>query len=169
MSTNPEKYRLLPELNAESFAALKADIAERGVVVPVLVDEFGAIIDGHNRARTCRELGINNYPVEVRSGLSEADKRTLTRKLNAPRRHLSRQQVRQLIADQSRDTPDWADRRISRELGVDHKTVRCSAWASAKSPRHPFSVTPSRGERRSMTRGATARHRQLDQWHTEKR
>jgi ParB-like chromosome segregation protein Spo0J len=123
MSANPEKYQLLPELDPESFAALKADIAARGVIVPVLVDEFGAIIDGHNRARACRELGINDYPVEVRSGLSEADKRTLARKLNVLRRHLSREQVRQLIGDQLRDTPEWADRRIGRELGVDHKTV----------------------------------------------
>jgi ParB-like chromosome segregation protein Spo0J len=123
MSANPEKYQLLPELDPESFAALKTDIAERGVIVPVLVDEFGAIIDGHNRAQACRELGINDYPVEVRSGLSEADKRTLARKLNVLRRHLSREQVRQLIADQLRDTPEWADRRIGRELSVDHKTV----------------------------------------------
>jgi len=123
MSTNPEKYQMLAELDRESFAALKADIAARGVIVPVLVDEFGAIIDGHNRARACGELGINDYPVEVRSGLSEADKRTLARKLNVLRRHLSREQVRQLIGDQLRDTPEWADRRIGRELGVDHKTV----------------------------------------------
>jgi ParB-like chromosome segregation protein Spo0J len=123
MSADPEKYQLLPELDPESFAALKADIAARGIIVPVLVDEFGAIIDGHNRARACRELGINDYPVEVRSDLSEADKRTLARKLNMLRRHLSREQVRQLIGDQLRDTPEWADRRIGRELGVDHKTV----------------------------------------------
>src|SRR5262249_2770304 len=123
MSANPEKYQLLPELDPDSFAALKADIAARGVIVPVLIDEFGIIIDGHNRARACRELGINDCPVEVRSGLSEADKRTLPRKLNVLRRHLSREQVRQLIGDQLRDTPEWADRRIGRELGVDHKTV----------------------------------------------
>ena len=121
--TKPEKYQLLPELRREEFEALKQDIAERGVIVPVVVDEFGAILDGHNRARACRELGINYYPVEVRSGLSEADKRVFARKLNVLRRHLTREQVRQLIGDQLRDTPEWADRRIGRELGVDHKTV----------------------------------------------
>lgn len=70
-----EKYQLLPELPPEQFEALKTDIAERGVVVPVVVDEFGAILDGHNRARACRELGINDYPVEMRSGLSEEERR----------------------------------------------------------------------------------------------
>ena len=105
MSANPEKYQLLPELDPESFAALKADIGERGVQIPVLVDEYGAILDGHNRARACRELGINDYPVEVRSGLSEPEKRSLARKLNVLRGHLTRDQVRQLIADQLRGHP----------------------------------------------------------------
>jgi hypothetical protein len=114
---------------AAGFEALKQDIAERGVLVAVVVDEFGAILDGHNRARACRELGINDYPVEVRSGLSETDKRVLARKLNVLRRHLSREQVRQLIADQLQETPDWANRRIGRELGVDHKTVAAARVA----------------------------------------
>jgi ParB-like chromosome segregation protein Spo0J len=123
MSLKPEKYQLLPALPPEQFEALKADIAERGVVVPVLVDEFGAIIDGHNRARACRELGINDYPVQVQSGLSEEEKRALSRKLNALRRHLNRDQVRALIADQLRETPSWSNNRIAGGLGVDDKTV----------------------------------------------
>jgi len=31
------------------FEALKADIAERGVVVPIDIDEDGEILDGHHR------------------------------------------------------------------------------------------------------------------------
>src|SRR5260370_20257537 len=121
--SRPEKYQLLPELPPEQFDALKADIAERGVIVAVVVDEFGAILDGHNRAKACRELGINDYPVEVRSGLSEPEKRVLARNLNALRRHLTREQVRALIADLLRDTPDWSNRRIAGGPGLDHKTV----------------------------------------------
>jgi ParB-like chromosome segregation protein Spo0J len=133
----PEKYQLLPELPREQFQALKADIAERGVIVAVLVDEFGAILDGHNRARACRELGINDYPVEVRSGLTEAEKRALARNLNALRRHLTREQVRSLIADQLRDTPEWSNRRVAGGLGVDDKTVasvRMGLMATAEFP-----------------------------------
>ena len=133
----PEKYQLLPELPPEQFQALKADIAERGVIVAVLVDEFGAILDGHNRARACRELGINDYPVEVRPGLTEAEKRALARNLNALRRHLTREQVRSLIADQLRDTPEWSNRRVAGGLGVDDKTVasvRMGLMATAEFP-----------------------------------
>lgn len=118
-----EKYQLLPALPPEQFQALKADIAERGVIVPIIVDEFGTIIDGHNRAQACRELGKNDYPTEVRAGLSEEEKRALSRKINALRRHLSRYQVRQLIADQIKETPTWSNNRIAGALGVDDKTV----------------------------------------------
>jgi ParB-like chromosome segregation protein Spo0J len=118
-----EKYQLLPALPPEQFEALKADIAERGVIVPVIVDEFGIIIDGHNRARACRELGKNDYPVEVQTGLSEEEKRALSRKLNALRRHLSRDEVRQLIAEQVKETPTWSNARLAAGLGVDDKTV----------------------------------------------
>jgi len=33
------------------FKALKADIAERDVVVPIDIDEDGTILDGHHRYR----------------------------------------------------------------------------------------------------------------------
>jgi ParB-like chromosome segregation protein Spo0J len=170
MSTNPEKYQLLPELDPESFAALKADIAARGVVVPVLVDEFGAIIDGHNRARACRELGVNDYPVEVRSGLSEADKRTLARKLNVLRRHLSREQVRQLIGDQLRDTPEWADRRIGRELGVDHKTVgavRADLGSTGEIPQLTKTVGSDEKARPAKQSRRSRKQATGDQWHDD--
>jgi len=55
----------------------------------------------------------------VRSGLSEVEKRTFARKANALRRHLSRDQVRDLIGAQLRETPEWANNRIAQALGVD--------------------------------------------------
>ena len=50
------KYQLLPDLPVAEFEALKADIAERGVVVPIDIDEDGEILDGHTRFRAWREL-----------------------------------------------------------------------------------------------------------------
>ncbi len=44
-----EKYQVMPSMPPEQFAALKADIAERGVLVPIDVDEDGHILDGHHR------------------------------------------------------------------------------------------------------------------------
>jgi ParB-like chromosome segregation protein Spo0J len=81
-----EKYQVMPALPAEDYEALKADIAARGVMVAIEVDEYGNILDGYNRIKVCRELGINDYPVVVRSGLSEAEKLTHARRVNLLRR-----------------------------------------------------------------------------------
>jgi ParB-like chromosome segregation protein Spo0J len=117
-------YQLMPDMSPAEFEALKADIAQRGVVVPIDVDEHGNILDGHNRYRAWAELKKNEPPpMIVREGLSEQEKRAFARKNNILRRHLTREQVRQLIAEQLKDSPEWADNRIAEELGVDGKTV----------------------------------------------
>ena len=50
-------YQLLPPLSAEEYAALKADIAARGVQVPVEVDEAGETLNGPPSARHRRRAG----------------------------------------------------------------------------------------------------------------
>jgi len=118
-----QKYQVLPPMPPEQFAALKADIAERGVLVPIDVDEEGHILDGHHRYRACVDLKITDFSTIVRPGMSEEDRRMFARKSNMLRRHLTREQVRQLIAEQLKDTPNWANSRIAQALGVDDKTV----------------------------------------------
>ena len=111
-----EKYQVMPDMPPEQFEALKADIAERGVLVPIDVDEDGHILDGHHRYKACVELGITYFPTIVRPGLSEEERRIFARKNNMLRRHLNRKQVRELIAEQLKDTPDWANNRIAQVL-----------------------------------------------------
>src|SRR5436190_6929477 len=114
------KYQLMPDMSPAEFEAFKADIAQRGVVVPIDIDETGEIIDGHHRYRAWTELHKNEPPPTiVRAGLSEQEKRAFARKNNILRRHLSREQVRRLIAEQLKDSPEWADNRVAEELGVD--------------------------------------------------
>ena len=122
--TLTEKYQVMPSMPPEQFEALKADIAERGVLVPIDVDEDGHILDGHHRYRACTELGIADFPTIVRPGLTEEERRIFARKSNMLRRHLSRKQVRHLIAEQLKDTPSWANNRIGQVLGTDSKTVK---------------------------------------------
>ena len=80
--------QLLPELGVDDLARLTASIRENGVQVPVVLDEFGVVIDGHHRARIAESLGVD-YPKDVRRGLSEAEKRVLAVELNSVRRHLT--------------------------------------------------------------------------------
>jgi ParB-like nuclease domain len=46
---NPEYQKLVPEIPAQEFAAIKADIKERGQLFPITVNAQGVILDGHHR------------------------------------------------------------------------------------------------------------------------
>ena len=122
------KYRLLPPLDAETYAGLKANIALNGVQVPVVKDEKGFILDGFARAKIAKELGYECPSVTVR-GLTEQEKRVQVRALNLARRHLDYAAKRQIIADELKENPDRSNRWIAKSLGVDHKTV-----ASVRTP-----------------------------------
>ena len=117
------KYQVMPDMAQDEYNALKEDIAERGVMVPIEFDEDGNVLDGHRRLKICAELGIDDYPKIVRSGMSEAEKWTHARKLNMARRHLTREQRREMIRGQIKDTPELSDRHIAKMLGVSNSTV----------------------------------------------
>jgi len=115
-------FQVMPALSDADYAALKADIDERGLMVPIEVDEDGNILDGHHRQKICNELGILCSKT-IRYGLDEAGKRTHARRLNIARRHLNSEQKRELIADELRDDAGRSNLAISNALGVDDKTV----------------------------------------------
>ena len=54
---------------------IAASIREFGWTIPVLADEDGTIIAGHGRVLGARKLGIEQVPVMVAAGWSEAQKR----------------------------------------------------------------------------------------------
>ena len=91
------KYRLLPQLDAETYAGLKANIALNGVQVPIVRDEKGYILDGFARAKIAKELGYE-CPSVVVKGLTEQEKRSQVRALNLARRQLDQWSKRQIIS-----------------------------------------------------------------------
>ncbi len=116
------QYQLLPELTQDEFATLKADIAKRGVQVPVEYDEQGNILDGHHRLRACEELGIDEWPSIIRGDLSEEEKVEHVLSLNLNRRHLTREQLAALEVDLRQQ--GWSYRRIGEKLNRSHEQVR---------------------------------------------
>lgn len=116
-------YQVMPALSDEEYAALKADIADRGVLVAIVKDQHGNVLDGHHRERICRELDIKDYPIEVRKVTDADEARDIAFTLNLARRHLTREQKRALIVAEIQARPADSDRAIGRRLGVDHKTV----------------------------------------------
>ena len=116
-------YQLLPPLSDNDYEALKADIAERGVMVAIEYDQNGNVLDGYHRLRICDELGISEWPRVTRTFASESDKRTHARQLNLSRRHLTQEQRRGLIADELRERPERSNNQIATALGVSDTTV----------------------------------------------
>lgn len=114
-------YQLFPNLTADEFDALAADIRERGVMVPVEVDEEGNTLDGHHRVMIADSLGIE-YPKVVRDGWSEEQKLTHVIALNAHRRHLTIEQRAEVVTRLRKEGKSL--RSIAGALGVDEKTVR---------------------------------------------
>lgn len=121
--TDDKKYQVMPDLTDEEYAELKADIAERGVMVPIEFDEDGNCLDGHHRLKACKELGLDDYPSVTRAGMSEQEKLEHALELNIARRHLSGAQKRIAAREVLLKCPEMSDRRIARELGISHHTV----------------------------------------------
>ncbi len=123
-STNGKpKYQFFPDLPPDKFEALKADIALHGIQYAVIQDEIGNTLDGHQRERAAKELGITKYPITVMSGLTEEEKRHLALSLNVKRRHLTRPQMQALIEQELLRMPDIANNWLAEILGVDDRTV----------------------------------------------
>jgi DNA modification methylase len=59
----------------EQVGQIEQSIRERGWTVPCLVDETGMIIAGHGRVMAAENMGIDEVPVMVAGGWSEAEKR----------------------------------------------------------------------------------------------
>ena len=122
-NANRNPYQVMPDMAAEEFDALKADIAEHGVLIPIELDEDGNVLDGHHRLKACEELGITDYPTITRAGMTEAEKVLHAYTLNTARRHLTREQKAEAVKDLLRRDPSISDRRIAAAVGVTHPTV----------------------------------------------
>lgn len=132
---------LVPALSADARAELREEIARRGVLVPVLVDEFGAVLDGRNRVEIAAELGLDRLPVEVISGRAEEEKREIAVKVNTCRRQLSREEraevARCLVA------AGLSQRAAAQQMGVHKNTVARDLDRSAGPPGPPEQAAPS--------------------------
>lgn len=117
------RFQTLPALSAEDYVALKNDIKERGVMVPVEYDQHWNIIDGHHRVRACKELGITEWPQKVRTYDDDTARLRQALKLNIARRHLDSPTKRALIETVLRDGPTQSDRTIAKQVGASNKTV----------------------------------------------
>ncbi|GLP74931.1 hypothetical protein TUM20983_20410 [Mycobacterium antarcticum] len=118
----PEIIQPMPQLSPDQFDALRADISARGVLVPIVKDQHGRIIDGNHRSLIAAELGID-CPITVVEVADDADAWERAVALNCARRHLTREQTRTVIAGEIQRGPEDSDRAIARRVGCSPTTV----------------------------------------------
>ena len=127
----PLNDQFFQELPPDELKALRDDIAERGVLVPIIATAEGVILSGHRRARITRELGRTFVPVQFIEGkLTKAQEREFLIKDNLLRRHLGPAEKKALIVALYGDEID-KDRR-----GGDRKS------AAAKIKSEDFTFDP---------------------------
>ena len=80
---------LLRPLGDRERQDLKNSIRKRGVIVPIVVDEFDNVIDGGNRVTLAAEVGLNGIGTEVYRDMTMEQKAALATSLNKNRRHLT--------------------------------------------------------------------------------
>ncbi len=153
----------MPQLTPEQRDALRADIAANGVLVPVVKDQYGRILDGNNRAAIAAELGLD-YPVTVFKVKDDRDAYDRAVSLNCARRHLSREQTRSLIASEIRRCPEDSDRAIARRVGCSPSTV---GSVRAELRERARELTARIQQEVEQVRGQIAMHAQLR--HRDKR
>ena len=116
-------YAILPDLSPEEYEALKADIARRGVQVPIELDDEGNVLDGHHRLRACAELDISDFPRVIRTGLTDEEKQEHALRANLTRRHLTKEQREELVQRVRREW-GWSPYKIEEVAGIPRTTVQ---------------------------------------------
>jgi len=124
---------VVPSLSETEFEALCSDVAHNQVLIAIIVDERSIIIDGVHRARAAQKVGLKQIPVQVRPGLSEQEKWKLAQDLNLHRRHLTPEQIQQIIKENREKLPQMAItlrqqgnslRQIGEELSISHQHAK---------------------------------------------
>ncbi len=113
---------VLPPIDTDLRRHLTEDILNKGILVPVIQCEDGEVLDGRLRLEIAEEYDLF-CPRIIVSKLTRDERDDVRVCVNLYRRHLSRQQVRELVAWELRRRPDSSDTVIGKRTGVDHKTV----------------------------------------------
>ncbi len=115
-------FQVMPPLSDDELARSRPTSRSAASSSPVVVDQHGRLLYGHHRHAIAARLGIE-CPTEVRHVADDEDARATALALNLTRRHLSREQRRELIAKEIAAKPDDSDRAIARRFGCSPSTV----------------------------------------------
>jgi hypothetical protein len=153
---------MFPLMEGAEFDALVADIKANKVRDNILLYE-GMILDGRNRYRALRTLGLSPKVIRdshcvTRSCIDEHHGGPVAYVISANihRRHLTAEQRRDLIAKLIKAQPEKSDRQIAKAAKADHKTVgaaRAELEARGEIP-HVEERTDTRGRKQPAKKKA---------------
>lgn len=115
------EFQVMPRLTADEYAELEASIVEHGVQVPIVLSRDDRIVDGYHRDEIARKHSL--HCPRVYADGDETELRGLAFSLNLHRRHLNREQKRELVAESIKADPQLSDREHGRRTGVSAQTA----------------------------------------------
>jgi len=112
-----ELANLLPMIDGTAFENLKADIAKNGILEPIILFE-GQILDGRNRYRAGRELGVlGRANFKVFDG-TYAEAEAYVFSTNFLRRQMTNAQKQDVIRKMIEKYPGDSNRQIAGRCGI---------------------------------------------------
>ena len=117
--TQADKYSgLFPDLGGEDYKKLLESIREKGQLLPVAVNKDGILLDGHQRARVCKELSIEPH-FNVFTFANEEEELAFVVASNLTRRHLNDVQKYELAKKLLPMEAEFARERQKRGIKID--------------------------------------------------
>lgn len=121
-----DPYRVFPPATKKERDRLKTSIEEVGIRNPVVIDEHGDVIDGHDRRDIANELGVDwKKNAIVKLNLSKDEKRALAIELNLWRKSIipTTKQRNSLVEQYWPANPKVSENRIANLFGVSQSTA----------------------------------------------
>lgn len=122
-----KKYQVMEELTAEEYAELKESIRQKGILLPVEIDQDGNVIDGYNRSQIAKELQAEGITVDVPTRQkvykNEEEKRETAYILNMKRRQLDKDGKKRIAEKMLKEFPAKSNRQIAEVVNLNHETV----------------------------------------------
>jgi DNA modification methylase len=85
---NPEYSKLINPLSNAEYDVLKNSISNKGLHLPIIINQDNVILDGHNRLKICQELGIEPK-FEIKEFQDPLQEKEFIIEINLKRRHLN--------------------------------------------------------------------------------
>ena len=90
LKIDPNYEKVLPKLSGEEYEALKASIIANGLLMPLIVNGKGIILDGHNRFHIAEELKFSpTLKIELVDFLDATEEKAFVISVNLQRRNLN--------------------------------------------------------------------------------